>query len=54
MTRDRLLFASENNIEEVYQALESSDQGKNHEQINKAWDKYGENIVTYDKGNTLL
>ncbi len=53
MTRERLLFASESTIEEVYKSLESSEEGKTEEEVKRALEKYGENILTYDKGNSL-
>ena len=50
----RLLDVSTNNIEQVYGLLESSANGKTEEQIKTARHLYGENIVTYEKDNTLM
>ena len=50
----RLLDVSMNNIEQVYGLLESSANGKTEEQIKTARHLYGENIVTYEKDNTLM
>ncbi len=50
----RLLDSSESNISKVYDLLDSSEKGKTEEQIKSARNIYGDNVVTYDKDNTLL
>lgn len=50
----RLLYASKSNIKNVYDSLESSENGKTESQVNTARDKYGENVVDFAKENTLI
>jgi len=50
----RLITASKSNIEELYNALESSEKGKTRTQIKTAIDLYGDNNVTYSKEDSLI
>jgi len=50
----RLLDASRNKMPIVYDLLESSESGKTEEQIKTARHLYGENIVTYEKGDSVF
>lgn len=50
---ERLLKATSLDELALYDWLASSAQGKNQKQVKVAADQYGENKVTYDKGNTL-
>ena len=49
----RVSDASNNNIDTVYKILDSSEKGKTKTQIKSARDLYGENVITYDKDNSL-
>ena len=50
----RLVDASESNIDRIYDMLDSSEKGKTQIQVKDAMNLYGENIVVYDKDNTLF
>jgi len=50
----RLLDASSNMMPIVYELLDSSESGKTEEQIKTARHLYGENIVTYEKGDSVF
>jgi|LSQX01.3.fsa_nt_gb Mg2+-importing ATPase len=50
----RLLDASRNEIPVVYDLLDSSESGKTEEQVKTARHLYGENIVTYEKGDSVF
>lgn len=50
----RLLNISNNNVDKAYDILDSSESGKTAEQIKTARNQYGDNVVTYDKDNTLV
>ncbi|TAH60956.1 MAG: magnesium-translocating P-type ATPase, partial [Gottschalkiaceae bacterium] len=50
----RLLNVSNNNVDKAYDILDSSESGKTAEQIKTARNQYGDNVVTYDKDNTLV
>jgi|LSQX01.2.fsa_nt_gb Mg2+-importing ATPase len=49
----RLLKGASLEITAMYEWLASSEKGKTSEQVREARETHGENIVTYDKGNTL-
>ena len=51
---ERLLEVSKNNIDTVYDILESSEKGKTTKQIDQARNLYGENVVTYDEHDSLI
>ncbi len=53
-SEERLLFAANNDIEKVLDYTDSSIQGKTREQIKEALDTFGDNTITYDKGNTVF
>lgn len=53
-SNNRLRIASQSNMEKVYDILGSSEKGKTKTQIKSASELYGENIVTYDKGDSLF
>lgn len=50
----RLLTASKENIDKVYNILDSSEKGKTEAQIKSARNSYGDNAVTYNKDNSLF
>lgn len=50
----RLITASENDIDKVYDILDSSEKGKTKTQIKSARDLYGDNTLTYNKDNSIF
>jgi magnesium-translocating P-type ATPase len=54
MINKRLIEASESELTKVFDILESSNQGKTKDQVKEARIQYGENIVTYDKGDSKI
>lgn len=57
-TRDdinkRLLESSKDDLETLFKDFDTSIEGKTEEQVKAAKDKYGENIVTYKKDDTVI
>ncbi len=53
-TEKRLLRAAQSDLADLYITLDSSAQGKNEEQVKAAESLYADNVITYDKDNTLL
>ncbi|MEW8972842.1 MAG: magnesium-translocating P-type ATPase [Tissierellaceae bacterium] len=51
---NRLLNASKFEIEKVYEALDSSKNGKTEAQVDSARERYGENIVDFKKEDSIL
>ncbi len=51
---ERLLNVSNNNIDNAYDILDSTEKGKTISQIKSARNIYGDNVVTYDKDDSLL
>ena len=50
----RLLDVSKSNPDKIYDILNSSKKGKTKTQIKEARDLYGDNVVTYNKDNSLF
>lgn len=50
----RLLDVSKSNMDKIYDILDSSEKGKTNDQIKEARDLHGDNVVTYDKDNSLF
>ncbi len=50
----RLKDASENNIPDLYKSLNSSENGLTEKQIKISIDEYGENVIVYDKDNSIF
>ncbi|HZJ58129.1 MAG TPA: magnesium-translocating P-type ATPase [Clostridia bacterium] len=50
---ERLIRISKSHASEIYDMLESSPKGKTEAQVISARNLYGENIIIYDKDNTL-
>ncbi len=53
-TNKRLLDAAQSSLMAVYEQLDSSEKGKTAEQVKAAESAYVNNVITYDKDNTLL
>ncbi len=52
--KQRLLEASDNEQKNLYSMLNSSSKGKNSEQVEDSLDLYGDNKITYNKGNNTF
>lgn len=50
----RLKDASESNIPDLYKSLNSSENGLTEKQVKVSIDEYGENIIVYDKDNSIF
>ncbi|HZK56854.1 MAG TPA: magnesium-translocating P-type ATPase [Clostridia bacterium] len=51
---ERLFAASKDNIDTVYDMLDSSEKGKTEIQVRSARSLYGDNVITYHKENNLF
>lgn len=52
--KERMIFASNSSENELYQKFDTSENGINDAVIEVSRDTYGDNIVTHDRGESLL
>lgn len=52
--KERLIYVSQSDLDTVLQTFNSTYEGLTYKQVEESLDKYGKNIVTTDRHNTLL